>query len=99
MNEPVKKPDPWSADRVHEDTCTCARCEALKVNGHAQDEWALKAAEHFPWCIMYRTPYDDGTVVALFSSESNAQNTVALWRKGLQFEEDLEVKQTSKVLR
>lgn len=38
MNEPVKKPDPWSANRVHENTCTCARCEALKVNGHAPKE-------------------------------------------------------------
>lgn len=30
-----RTPAPWSAARVHEDSCRCERCQHLAVNGKA----------------------------------------------------------------
>lgn len=53
--------------------------------------------EDFSWAIVYTTPYEDESVVALFQSKANALSVCKDWSKDMQDDEALEVRRISDV--
>lgn len=55
-------------------------------------------AEKFPWSIVYRTPYDDDEVIALFTTESNARRVCEAWAADTRDDEEVVVRDSNAAL-
>lgn len=55
-------------------------------------------SQRFPWCIVYRTPYGDIDVLAVFTTETNAKRVCDVWLTDCKDDEDVAVVPTEEAL-